>query len=159
MCYTFLQAASHTCCSADTFAGQPGLIRSLLSDDAKLINSRDAVCIVLHLIELLSVQVTDKIAQDGRTPLHWAASSSNLGVMQLLLENQPDLEARDSMGFTALMIAGESRILVATELSKDTQTALASSGNMETLSELLNAGAQVDATNEKGQTSLLVTSP
>jgi hypothetical protein len=31
---------------------------------------------------------------------------------------------------------------------------LAASGNLETLKELLQAGAQVDATNEKGQTSL-----
>ena len=45
--------------------------------------------------------------QDGRTALHWAGSGSNLGVTQLLLSYSPDLEARDTMGWTPLMVAGE----------------------------------------------------
>ncbi|UOH83887.1 hypothetical protein LQV05_006625 [Cryptococcus neoformans] len=94
--------------------GQTGLARSLLNDDPKLINSKD---------------------EDGRTPLHWAASTSNLSVLQLLLNYHPDLEARDTMGWTALMIAS-------------------AAGHPEMVKELIGAGAKVDAVNEKGQTSL-----
>ncbi|OCF41718.1 26S proteasome non-ATPase regulatory subunit 10 [Kwoniella heveanensis CBS 569] len=94
--------------------GQPGLIRTLLNDDPKLVNAKD---------------------EDGRTPLHWAATTSNLSIMQLLLSYHPDLEAKDSMGWTALIIA-------------------AASGQIEAIRELLDAGADVNAVNEKGQTAL-----
>jgi 26S proteasome non-ATPase regulatory subunit 10 len=49
--------------------------------------------------------------QDGRTPLHWAATTSNLGMTQLLLSYSPDIEARDAVGWTPLMVAGESQLL------------------------------------------------
>ncbi|KAK4688032.1 26S proteasome non-ATPase regulatory subunit 10, partial [Tremellales sp. Uapishka_1] len=73
--------------------------------------------------------------QDGRTPLHWAATTPNLSMTQLLLSYSPDVEARDAMGWTPLMIA-------------------TTSGNVEIVTELLNAGANVNAANEKGQTPL-----
>lgn len=73
--------------------------------------------------------------QDGRTPLHWAATGNNLGVTQLLLSNSADVEARDAMGSTALLLA-------------------AAAGQAENVTELLDAGALVDAANEKGQTAL-----
>lgn len=44
--------------------------------------------------------------QDGRTPLHWAASTSNLAMNQLLLSYRPNVDERDLMGWTPLMIAG-----------------------------------------------------
>ncbi|ORY25177.1 ankyrin repeat-containing domain protein [Naematelia encephala] len=67
--------------------GQPGLVRSLLSENPNLINAKD---------------------DDGRTALHWASTRDNLGMIQLLLGYQPDLEAKDKMGWTSLMIACES---------------------------------------------------
>ncbi|WVW81726.1 hypothetical protein I302_103722 [Kwoniella bestiolae CBS 10118] len=94
--------------------GQPGLIRSLLSEDPKLVNSKD---------------------EDGRTPLHWASTTGNLTVLQLLLSYQSELESRDTMGWTALIIAS-------------------AANQVEVVRELLEAGAQVDAINEKGQTAL-----
>ncbi|WVR03446.1 hypothetical protein IAU60_000437 [Kwoniella sp. DSM 27419] len=94
--------------------GQPGLVRSLLNDDPKLVNSKD---------------------DDGRTPLHWAATTSNLSITQLLLGYHPDVEAKDSMGWTPLIIA-------------------AAAGQVEVVRELLEAGADVNAINEKGQTAL-----
>ncbi|GMK54505.1 hypothetical protein CspeluHIS016_0110910 [Cutaneotrichosporon spelunceum] len=94
--------------------GQPGLIRSLLADNEKLINAKD---------------------EDGRTPLHWAATAKNLGVTQLLLSNAADVEARDSLGWTPLVIA-------------------AAAGQMENVTAFLDAGAKVDAANDKGQTAL-----
>lgn len=94
--------------------GQPGLIRSLLAETPSLINAKD---------------------EDGRTPLHWAATSNNLGVLQLVLSNSPDIEAQDAVGATPLIVA-------------------AAAGQMEAVRELLDAGAKVDSTNEKGQTAL-----
>lgn len=49
------------------------------------------------------------MTQDGRQPLHWAASASNLAITQLLLSCKPDVDARDAMGWTPLMIAGKFR--------------------------------------------------
>jgi 26S proteasome non-ATPase regulatory subunit 10 len=54
------------------------------------------------------LDVTSADSQDGRTALHWAGTGSNLGVTQLILSYQPDLEARDTMGWTPLMVAGKS---------------------------------------------------
>ncbi|KAK1926194.1 putative proteolysis and peptidolysis-related protein [Papiliotrema laurentii] len=95
--------------------GQPGLVRSILSEDAKAINAKD---------------------DDGRTALHWAATTPSLSMTQLLLNYSPDIEAKDSMGWTALMVAS------------------AAAGHYDIVNELLHAGAKVDAINEKGQTSL-----
>jgi len=67
--------------------------------------------------------------------LHWAATTSNLGVVQLLLSNHPEVEARDSLGWTPLIIA-------------------AAAGQTEIVTALLDAGAKVDSTNDKGQTAL-----
>ncbi|CAD6571974.1 MAG: hypothetical protein TREMPRED_000427 [Tremellales sp. Tagirdzhanova-0007] len=94
--------------------GQPGLIRSLLSEEPKLINAKD---------------------DDGRTPLHWVATTSSLNMTQLLLSYHPDLEARDALGWTPLMVG-------------------AASGQFDVVNELLSAGAGVNSTNEKGQTAL-----
>jgi len=52
-----------------------------------------------------------------------------------VLRYKPDLEARDSLGWTALIIA-------------------ASSGNTEVCSELIGAGASVSASNDREQTAL-----
>ncbi|WWD22373.1 hypothetical protein CI109_106864 [Kwoniella shandongensis] len=94
--------------------GQPGMVRSLLNEDPKLINVKD---------------------EDGRTPFHWACTTSNLGIIQLLLGYHPDLEARDLMGWTPVMIAS-------------------AAGHVEIVREVLEAGAKADAANDKGQTPL-----
>ncbi|KAJ9119662.1 hypothetical protein QFC22_003372 [Naganishia vaughanmartiniae] len=64
--------------------GQTGLVKSLLSQDPKLVNSKDA---------------------DGRTPLHWAAMTANLAVLQTILSHHPEIDAHDDGGWTPLMIA------------------------------------------------------
>lgn len=50
--------------------------------------------------------------QDGRTPLHWAAAGENLAIVQLLLTHEPEIDAKDQSGWTALMIAGETFIVM-----------------------------------------------
>jgi 26S proteasome non-ATPase regulatory subunit 10 len=69
---------------------------------------------------------------------------------QLLLSYSPDVEARDSMGWTPLMIACE---LSHTRDSYN-KLMIAAAGHYDVVNELVHAGAKVDATNEKGQTPL-----
>ncbi|CDZ96942.1 Serine/threonine protein kinase [Phaffia rhodozyma] len=96
--------------------GQPGLIRSLLNGEPQVIHSKDT---------------------DGRTPLHWAASSTSLEALEILLKNTPapDLEAQDAGGSTPLIIA-------------------VSSGQEANVVALLGAGANPNSTNDKGQSAL-----
>jgi 26S proteasome non-ATPase regulatory subunit 10 len=56
-------------------------------------------------------------------------------VLQLLLANDADVEARDSLGWAPIIIA-------------------AAAGQPEVVTELLDRGAKVDAANDKGQTAL-----
>lgn len=88
-----------------------------------------------YTLTLTSRPALPRSLQDGRTPLHWAASAGNLNVTQLILSNSPDVEARDALGWTPLVVA-------------------AASGQSESARELLDAGAKVDAANDKGQTAL-----
>ena len=44
-------------------------------------------------------------SQDQRTPLMWAAWRDNVGMIDLLLEYKPDLEAVDKDGWNALDLA------------------------------------------------------
>jgi ankyrin repeat protein len=52
--------------------------------------------------------------QDGRTPLHWAAAGENLAIVQLLLTHEPEIDAKDQSGWTALMIAGRYTFTITT---------------------------------------------
>ncbi|KAF9270802.1 ankyrin [Marasmius fiardii PR-910] len=63
---------------------QIGLLRTLISEDSKLANAVD---------------------EDGRTPLHWAASSGSLEIVRILLEHRAEVDKIDGSGWTALHIA------------------------------------------------------
>lgn len=79
-----------------------------------------------------------KVDRDGRTPLHWAASSSmSVDVIRALCACGAQVDARDAggSGWTPLMIA-------------------ASAGRAETCRQLLYQGADAAAANARGQTSL-----
>ncbi|KAI5452291.1 putative ankyrin-repeat protein [Naganishia albida] len=94
--------------------GQTGLVKSLITQDPNVVISKDA---------------------DGRTPLHWAAMTDNLAILQNILSHHPQVDAQDESGWTPLMIA-------------------ASAGQVQAVHELVDAGADVNATNHKGQTPL-----
>jgi len=63
---------------------QLSLLRSLVAEDAKLINSVDA---------------------DARTPLHWAASAGSIDLVRFLIDQQAEVDKSDSLGWTPLHIA------------------------------------------------------
>jgi 26S proteasome non-ATPase regulatory subunit 10 len=64
---------------------QYALLRSLLVANPSIINSVDA---------------------DGRTALHWAASSGALDITRYLIDNGAEVDERDAGGWSALHIAG-----------------------------------------------------
>ncbi|KZT20488.1 ankyrin [Neolentinus lepideus HHB14362 ss-1] len=64
---------------------QLSLIRTLVSEDPKLVDAVDA---------------------DQRTPLHWAASTGSLDVARYLLLQGAQVDKPDGSGWTALHIAG-----------------------------------------------------
>ncbi|KAF3764910.1 hypothetical protein M406DRAFT_98306 [Cryphonectria parasitica EP155] len=81
--------------------GKLSLVQSLLNVDPKLSQRKD---------------------DDGRLPIHWAASANQLDIVQLLAEEKGfDVDVQDDMGWTALMIAAsvkDSERLVEFLLSK-----------------------------------------
>jgi 26S proteasome non-ATPase regulatory subunit 10 len=93
---------------------QLSLIRSLINEDAKQVDAVDA---------------------DGRTPLHWAASSGSLDVARFLIDQNAEVDKPDSSGWTSLHIA-------------------VSAGRDDIVQELVGAGADVNGKNDKGLTPL-----
>ncbi|KAJ3490854.1 hypothetical protein NLI96_g1136 [Meripilus lineatus] len=93
---------------------QTGLLRSLLSQDPSLRDSQDA---------------------DGRTALHWAASSGSLEIVRYLLDQKAQVDVPDQSGWTPLHIA-------------------VSAGHEDIVRELVGAGSDIKKTNDKGLTPL-----
>ncbi|CAL1716125.1 unnamed protein product [Somion occarium] len=93
---------------------QAGLVRSLVTQDPDLVNSTDS---------------------DGRTPLHWAASSGSLEIVRFLIDQKAEVDPTDHSGWTPLHIA-------------------VSAGHEDVVRELLGAGADVKKSNDKGLTAL-----
>lgn len=100
----------------------------------------------VRLGELLAsgadVNVPDE--KDGRTPLMCACAADvndamSLEAVNLLLASGANIEARDPQGFTSLMYSVKFR-------------------NLAALRRLLDAGAEVNALNAKGQTALTIAS-
>ena len=61
----------------------------------------------MNFISYLSVMSFNmKHLQDGRTPLHWAASSGALDIVTYLLTHEAEVDKTDPSGWTALHIAG-----------------------------------------------------
>jgi ankyrin repeat protein len=74
-------------CLIISLVEQFSLVRTLLSTDPNLINAPDA---------------------DGRTALHWAASSGALDIVRLLIDKDAEVNKQDASGWTALHISGQS---------------------------------------------------
>ncbi|PFH45588.1 hypothetical protein AMATHDRAFT_8954 [Amanita thiersii Skay4041] len=93
---------------------QPGLLRTLVNEDPKRVNAVD---------------------EDGRTPLHWAASSGSIEMMRLLIDQNAEVDKPDNSRWTPLHIA-------------------ASAGREDVVRELIGAGADINRKNDKGLTPL-----
>jgi len=60
---------------------------------------------IQHLIEQKPEEVNAGDA-DGRTPLHWAATSGAADIAAFLIDNKAEVDKVDSSGWTALHVAG-----------------------------------------------------
>ncbi len=97
-----------------------------------------------HFIPMLlnaASRYEDKILHNDQTVslLHWAASNNHVEIVRALLKhkNQPNLDTKDSIEFTALHYA-------------------AREGNIEIVEKLIEAGATVHCTSNKGNTPLFL---
>ena len=105
---------------------------------------------------------------DGRSPLHWAASHGHKNVVELLLANKAELNAKDNNGGTPLLYATAGgrgdvvQLLLANKAEvnakdKGGMTPLhwaASMGHKDMAELLLTNKAEVNATNNLGVTPL-----
>ena len=101
---------------------------------------------------LLSTNSTS--IQDGRTPLHWACTSGTLEIVRYLLDQNAEVDVRDSSGWTPLHIAGLVPLIFSASSAVLIVDHPASAGHEEIVRELLGAGADVNRTNDKGLTPL-----
>jgi hypothetical protein len=81
---------------------QLSLLRSLILSDPKLVNVIDVVGICFPVMQLMLIAL-----QDERTPLHWAASSGSLDIVQFLIDHGAEVDKADGMRWTPLHIAGQ----------------------------------------------------
>ncbi|QGI58394.1 hypothetical protein CEK26_000519 [Fusarium fujikuroi] len=95
---------------------------------------------------------------DGRYPIHWAASSNNLDIVQLLANQRSfDADVQDESGWSPLMISAsvpEGEAVVKLIMSKDADTALhfvASKKNLDIARVLIDNGASTRVRDRRGQ--------
>ncbi|KAH9481869.1 Ankyrin repeat-containing protein C6C3.08 [Psilocybe cubensis] len=118
----------------DWHPDQLPLLRSLLAEDPKLVNSVDA---------------------DGRTPLHWAASSGSAELVQFLIDQKAEVDKVDGSGWSPLHIAGKLHASFSFRLPLICMChILVSAGNLGVVQELIGAGADVNRKNDNGLTPL-----
>lgn len=99
-----------------------------------------------------------------RTPLHWAAQHGHVEVVQTLIDNGADVNARDVFGRTPLHLAvGHPRIislLLDAGANVDARDSLSNTPlhravpSIESVDALIRAGANVRAENTSGNTPL-----
>lgn len=85
--------------------------------------------------------------------------ADNLAVLHNILSYHPEVDAKDDSGWTPLMIAGTFFTLLHSSLLDDVaylSAAVVSAGQTHAAHELVDAGADVNAMNAKGQTPLYV---
>jgi ankyrin repeat protein len=83
------------------YLDQLHVVRSLISENPKLINSLDVVCTFACFN-----QCSLKSVQDERTALHWAASSGSTDIVRFLVDKKAEVDLVDNSGWTPLHIAG-----------------------------------------------------
>lgn len=90
---------------------------------------------VVRTLVTENTKVIDEADMDGRTALHWAASTGATDIIRYLIDQKADVDKADSSGWTALHIA-------------------VSAGHEEIVQELVGAGADVNKRNDKGLSPL-----
>lgn len=114
------------------------LVNGRVSPDTPLIVATEArrVDVMRPLLEAGAFINTPRTA-DRQTPLHIAAASDDVALVQLLLNHGADVSPKAESHFTPLHIA-------------------AAKGRLANLQALINAGADINAATEQGQTPLML---
>ena len=100
----------------------------------------------------------------GRTPLYYAAIEGLHTAVNVLLESEADVNAVDNIGLSPLLyLAGETNDCDDTPMAgiddewyRPGDTAELKVGQRECMDILLRAGADFDASNDKGKTALFI---
>ncbi len=128
-------------------------IKTLLQSTAKLLEVAKSGNIqeVNSLIsEGAKVNVKD---QDNKTPLHWAAEKGHKEVVEALLDKGANVDAEDENGDTPLDLATTQDIRTLLQ-NTDELLKAAGRGDIDTVNDLINQGASVNATDQDGKTPL-----
>ncbi len=128
-------------------------IKTLLQSTAKLLEVAKSGNIqeVNSLIsEGAKVNVKD---QDNKTPLHWAAEKGHKEVVEALLDKGANVDAEDENGATPLDLATTQDIRTLLQ-NTDELLKAAGRGDIDTVNDLINQGASVNATDQDGKTPL-----
>ncbi|MCF6768209.1 ankyrin repeat domain-containing protein [Thiotrichales bacterium 19S11-10] len=97
----------------------------------------------------------------GPTPLHMACLMNNLKIVELLLQFNPNINAKDERGRTALSLTSNEKII---NIIKQRQQSLnenflksAVIGDFNQVKILLEQGADINTKNDRDQTALHIT--
>ncbi|GKS78887.1 hypothetical protein wHma_08940 [Wolbachia pipientis] len=103
---------------------------------------------------LLGAKEIDVNAQDGdRAPLHLAAEKGHKEVVEALLDKGANVDAEDENGDTPLDLATTQDIRTLLQ-NTDELLKAAGRGDIDTVNDLINQGASVNATDQDGKTPL-----
>ena len=140
-------------------AGDLEIVKTLITDDPELVFS-SAVKILIPI----------PLSVCGGTPLHYAANCGNRDMVELLLANKAEIDARDDFGETPLQLAAykgqamAAELLLASKADVNAQNnsgeapldLAAGEGAKEIVQMLLEKKAEVDARNMEGSTKLWI---
>ncbi|KAL7926138.1 putative ankyrin repeat-containing protein [Trichoderma austrokoningii] len=109
--------------------------------------------VIAQLVEKGTDPNTRVISREKSTPLHWAAKSSNAGIIRFFLGRGAKVNARDNHGETPLhYAASEQSYAPILKILLDNGADINTTNGKEAMKVLLESGADVDSKDNDGKT-------